>query len=91
MVSGGASGVDLYGEKWARKNDIPIKRFPADWAKYGKRAGLIRNVEMANYADGLIAIWDGQSRGTKHMIDVAKDKGLVVYIYNVGSLELETL
>jgi hypothetical protein len=83
VVSGRARGVDLYGEQWAEENDIPIKKFPADWVKFGKRAGPIRNVEMADYAEGLIAIWNGTSRGTKHMIETARKKGLIVYVYEV--------
>jgi hypothetical protein len=81
VVSGCANGVDSHGERWAQENQIPVKRFPADWHNNGKQAGFIRNLEMARYADGLIAIWDGQSKGTKHMIEIAKKKGLVVYVY----------
>jgi hypothetical protein len=69
IVSGGAAGVDLLGEAFARFAKIEIKQFIPDWRKYGKRAGPLRNKDMAKYADGLIAIWDGQSRGTKNMID----------------------
>ena len=82
VVSGCARGVDKIGEYWAKKHDIPIKRFPANW-KSGKMAGLIRNIEMANYADALIAVWDGQSRGTKHMIECAKRKKLDVFVWEV--------
>lgn len=85
IVSGCANGVDAHGERWAEENGIPIKLFPADWQKYGKQAGIIRNIEMARYADGLIAIWDGESRGTKHMIETAKKKGLVVYVYGINT------
>ena len=79
VVSGTARGVDKLGERWAAENNIPIKRFPADWNKHDKRAGYLRNVEMAEYADALIAIWDGESKGTKHMIDIAIKNGLSVY------------
>jgi hypothetical protein len=82
VVSGCANGVDAHGERWAEENGIPVKLFPADWQKHGKQAGILRNVEMARYADGLIAIWSGESKGTKHMIDIAKKKGLVVYVYS---------
>jgi len=67
VVSGGARGVDKIGEKWAELNNIEVQRFPADWDKYGKRAGIIRNNDMAKEADGLICVWDGKSRGSKHM------------------------
>lgn len=80
VVSGTAFGVDRQGERFGHENKIPIKRFPAEWGEYGKSAGYIRNAEMAKYADALIAIWDGESRGTKHMIDLARSKGLKTYV-----------
>jgi hypothetical protein len=80
-VSGTARGVDTLGERWAQLHGIPIKRIPADWPKYGKRAGFIRNGEMAKYADALIAIWDGESRGTGHMIALTENRGLKVHVY----------
>lgn len=83
VVSGGAKGVDALGEEWARTRNIPIKVFPADWAKYGNRAGPIRNCQMGDYADALVAVWDGKSSGTKHMIDYARSNGLVVYVHIV--------
>ena len=81
VVSGGARGPDSNGEKWAESSGIPVKKFPADWDKYGKGAGIVRNGEMAAYADALIAIWDGKSKGTLHMICdmVAKKKPVYVY------------
>jgi len=82
VVCGGARGVDDLGRKWAGNgNIIPVKMFPAKWDEYGKSAGYRRNVEMANYADALIAIWDGSSKGTKHMIDIAKKQGLKIFIH----------
>jgi len=78
IVSGGANGADTLGEKYAKKKKYKIKQFLADWDNLGKSAGYIRNAEMAKYADILIAFWDGKSRGTKHMIDLAKKKRLVV-------------
>lgn len=83
VVSGGARGADKLGEVWARQHGIPIKRMPADWAKHKKSAGPIRNTEMAKYADGLIAFWDGKSPGTKDMIEKATKLGLkaVVVMY----------
>jgi len=83
IVSGHANGVDSLGEKYAKSNNIPLIIFPADWNKFGKQAGYLRNVQMADYAEALIAIWDGQSKGTKMMIDIANKKGLKVYIYRV--------
>lgn len=78
VVSGGATGVDSMGEIYAMKNDIPIKRFEADWDKYGKSAGPIRNQLMAEYAEALIAV-DKQTPGTTDMIRKARKQGLKVY------------
>ena len=72
VVSGCAHGADKLGERWAVSQGIPIARFPADWDSHGKRAGFVRNSEMAEYADACIVFWNGSSKGTKHMIDVAK-------------------
>ena len=80
IVSGHAGGVDKLGEEYAERNFIPLKVFPADWGKYKKQAGFIRNAEMAEYADALIAIWDGKSNGTKHMIKMAEKKNLETFI-----------
>jgi len=81
VISGGAEGADSMGEQFARENGIPFEVYPADWDKYGRSAGSIRNELMASKAEGLIAFWDGQSRGTKHMIDTAKKKNLYVKIF----------
>jgi len=80
VVSGTARGADLLGERYAKENEIPIKRFPANWNEYGKSAGYKRNAEMAKYAEALIAFWDGESKGTKHMVDLAKQHNLKVHI-----------
>jgi hypothetical protein len=80
IVSGCANGADKLGEKYANFYGIPIKRFPADWNRYGRQAGYLRNKQMAEYADMLIAFWDGKSKGTKHMIDLAKINNLKIHI-----------
>lgn len=80
IVSGTANGADKLGEKYANDNGYSIKRFPADWDKHGKSAGYKRNAQMAEYADALIAFWDGKSRGTKNMIDLAKRAGLKIKV-----------
>ena len=72
VVSGCCRGVDQLGERWAKENGIPTKIFRANFFQYGKRAGPLRNKEMAEYADALIAIWDGKSNGTKDMINKMK-------------------
>lgn len=81
VVSGTARGVDRFGEMFALKHNIPITRFPADWDTHGKRAGYLRNAQMAEYAEALVALWDGQSKGTKHMIDLAEKNNLEVFVY----------
>jgi glycerophosphoryl diester phosphodiesterase len=83
LVSGGAIGVDSLAESVARFNGIPVTQFLPDWVKYGKRAGFVRNAEMADYADALIAVWDGESHGTSNMIEQAMKNGLKIYIYKV--------
>lgn len=80
IVSGKARGADKLGEKLAKELGIPIKPFPADWNKYGKSAGYRRNAEMAKYGDILLLMWDGESKGSKHMLDLAKKEGLVCYV-----------
>jgi len=85
IVSGTARGADQLGEQFALEHDIPIKQFPADWDRYGKPAGYIRNAQMAEYADALIAFWDGKSAGTGHMIEVARKNKLMVSVISKDS------
>ena len=75
IVCGEAKGIDLLGRHYGEQNGIPIKSFPADWDKHGKKAGYLRNSQMVEYADGLIAITTG-SPGTQHTIELAKEKGI---------------
>ena len=88
IISGGARGADTLGERFANEMGLEISRFIRDWDSLGKRAGYVRNAEMAKFAvednnDGmLIAFWDGKSRGTKHMIDLANKYGLEVHVVN---------
>lgn len=85
VVSGTAIGADFYGEKWAENHHIDIHKFPADWKKYGKRAGYIRNKMMAENAEGLIAIWDGKSQGTYNMIELANQYNLRIAILHIDT------
>lgn len=80
IVSGMAKGPDMMGYLFAKDQGITCYEFPANWDKYGKGAGYRRNAEMADFADGLLAFWDGKSRGTKHMIDQMTAKGKVVRV-----------
>lgn len=80
IISGGARGADLLGEKYAKDEGFDLEIYPADWKKFGKTAGFRRNEQMAEVADALIAFWDGKSHGTKHMIDIMNEKNLQVKV-----------
>lgn len=76
IISGTARGADKLGEKYAEENNITLTKFPANWNKYGKSAGYIRNREMADNAHTAIIFWDGESKGALNMIEVSKSKNL---------------
>ncbi len=85
VVCGLAKGVDTLGYEWAKKNNINIKEFPVtkkDWDKFGKKAGHLRNLEMAKYADCAIILWDGKSPGSRNMYKTMKklEKPYFVFI-----------
>ena len=84
IVSGTANGADKLGERYARKRGMGILFFKPDWDREGRRAGIVRNCEMARNADGLIAFWDGKSRGTAHMIGEARRLGLSVRVVDIN-------
>ncbi len=81
VVSGGAAGIDNAGEFWAQCHPeyVHVERFPAKWGEHGKAAGPIRNKQMAEYADALILIWDGKSRGSANMLKQAENAGLKIH------------
>ena len=83
LVCGMARGVDSHAYNWAKRKGVPIEEYPADWDRYKKAAGHIRNAEMADNAEALIAIWDGESPGTGGMIGVAEKKGLKVLVVKI--------
>lgn len=78
VISGHAKGADSFGEAWADRNEIPLKIFLPDWDKYGKRAGFLRNIEMAKEADALVAFPGG--RGTAMMLKIAQEYGLKIEV-----------
>ena len=80
IVSGTAGGADKLGERYARERGYALKQFPANWEGLGRSAGYIRNEQMAVYSDALIAFWDNNSKGTKHMIDLGEKHGLKIKI-----------
>ncbi len=84
IISGDAKrGPDRMAIEYADEKGILCRKFPANWDEHGKSAGYIRNAEMAEEGDILIAMWDGKSRGTRHMIDLAVRKGLKVFVFIV--------
>ena len=80
VVTGKCWGIDDLGEAWANKYKIPVKPFPADWDRFNKEAGKIRNKEMADYADALISI-HSESSGSLDMIKCMKKLCKPIYIY----------
>lgn len=80
VLSGCARGADYLGEAWALEHKIPLDRYPADWNRNGRAAGYIRNDLMAAQAEALIALWDGASAGTRHMIERAQIRQLRVHV-----------
>lgn len=80
IVSGMARGADKLAWQWGHHFHCRVDEFPADWNTHGKRAGYLRNQQMANHADGLIAFWDGKSRGTMHMINIMEKLGKPVKV-----------
>ena len=90
IISGNAQGIDRAGERYAKQAGIDIVIFPANWTGNGKAAGPIRNEKMARYAiadesrpGALVAVWNGVSRGTKSMIDIATRLGLKIFVLRV--------
>lgn len=84
IVCGMATGADMLGKRYAEENGWHVQKFPAAWRTFGRRAGPYRNKEMAIYANALIAFWDGNSPGTKNMIENMKslEKLTHVQYYN---------
>lgn len=80
IICGCAKGADTLGMRFGYQNNLYVKRCPANWELYGKRAGYLRNEFMATSADACIVFWDGKSKGSKHMIDIANKKGIPLRI-----------
>lgn len=83
IISGGARGADALGEKYAKEHNIPVRVMSANWDFYGKSAGYIRNEEMAKTGEALIALWDGESKGTRNMISIAKRNNLKIFVKEI--------
>ena len=82
LISGGAKGADQLVEKYAEDNQFNIKVFKADWDSLGKKAGPVRNQQIVDKADVVIAFWNGNSRGTKSTIEITKKSNKLLKIYN---------
>lgn len=80
IVSGTARGADRLGERYAKERGYKIEKYPAQWNVYEKKAGYLRNKQMAQVADAYICFWNGKSKGTKIMIDLAKQYNLILHI-----------
>lgn len=80
IVSGMARGADMLGYMFAMKHNVVAYAMPADWEQHGKRAGMLRNKEMAEFADGLLLFWDGASKGSKNMLDTMRKLGKPVHV-----------
>ena len=83
IVSGGARGVDECGARLADKMGIPLTEFLPDYSKYGRAAPIVRNKQIVEYSDMVIAFWNGSSRGTKFSVDYAKKIGKPVRVIYV--------
>jgi hypothetical protein len=91
IVSGMARGADQLAIQFARSNGVKLYEFPALWDIHGKSAGFIRNKEMGRIADGLVAFWDGKSRGTQHMIDFMLGLNKPVHVVKYGPMTFNEL
>jgi hypothetical protein len=80
IVSGMAKGADRLAFEWAKAQNCKCYEMPADWNTHGRRAGFLRNNDMANVSQGLLAFHDGVSKGTQHMIAIARNKNLNVRV-----------
>lgn len=83
FVSGGCRGADALGERYANENGWLVEQYFADWKRYGKCAGPIRNKQMAEVSDYVICFWDGKSRGTKSMIDFTVQLGKPIRVKKI--------
>lgn len=91
IISGGARGVDQQAEEAARARGLQVISHKPDWEKHGRMAGIVRNRLIVKDADVLVAFWDGQSRGTKSSIDMAREKGIPVVIKEARPVSEEAI
>jgi len=89
VLSGGARGVDRHAVQAAMRHHMAFEVYPAQWDRYGKRAGYLRNELIVADADQVVAFWDGKSRGTKHTIDIARRHGVPFHVYGPNGKPLD--
>lgn len=83
IISGTARGADRMGEQYASEHGYKVERFPAEWGVYHKGAGPIRNMQMVETADAVVAFWDNQSSGTRNIIDCARQKHIPYKVISI--------
>jgi len=81
IVSGGAKGIDTCAKDYALQHGLKLTEFMPEYEKYGRGAPLRRNITIIEYADLVLAFWDGKSRGTKYVIDNCKKRNIPVAVY----------
>lgn len=91
VVSGEARGPDTHGKQWAHAAGLPVSSHPANWDGLGKGAGFARNEDMAHEADALLAVWDGQSNGTRHMIEYMRSIGKPVHVHQLKAAPVSSV
>ena len=84
VISGHCSGVDMMGERYAKERNLGLEIFPADWKRYGRAAGPVRNKQMVEACDSVIAFWDYKSKGTKSLISYAEKLGKEIFVKHIG-------
>lgn len=89
VVSGGANGVDMLAEKWAKRNKIEFIAYLPQYEIYGEKyAPLKRNEDMVNYCDELVCFWDGKSNGSKYTMDYALKFGCKITLHIIEDLDI---
>ena len=88
IVSGGAKGIDTYAREFALRNHLALTEFRPDYKRYGKGAPLKRSIQIIEYADRVIAFWDGVSKGTKFVIDACNKSNKSITVYLLSDKEI---
>lgn len=83
IVSGGARGIDALAKEYAQRKGLQLVEFPPDYQRFGKSAPLIRNRQIVEYCDCVVAIWDGFSTGTMQVVQLARKMKKPVSVYTL--------